>query len=656
MTLIEELLDLQVPQTIKISPNAQQVLYSTTVPHEAKKGDHVVSTLWLADTGHAKSSRQLTSGLYFDRAPAWSPDGNSIAFISDRAKPGESSAIYVLPLEVAGEAYPLTPTENEREIGYFEFSPDGNFIAYTSADEKTADKKAKEKGKDDAHVWGEDWPYSRLRIVHVATKKVTTLVSHDAHVVDLAWSPDGSKIAFGENRSPDGESADIDGTKFSIVDVSSREIKRLCTFPNETGCLTWAEDDAIHFIGGRTADSPVSSKMIYSIDLKSKQTQFARCAHGEEDCAVGMGKVGKDVTLLVQHGMEDQIRMLGGRVLFAKKKEILAWDAAFTSESDEMIIAVAQSDASCPDEVYTVTASGGALVQLSNHGAPVEDKQFGIANFLTCRLDDDKVDLDGVYVTPKSLRDKPSKPLPTIVIPHGGPYSRETETFNPSGDMWAPLLAHAGYGILFPNYRGGSGRGETFAAYARGGVGTVDYDDIITLTNHAINEGYADKDNLLVAGWSQGGFLSYLAAVRNGMHGHGWKFKAAIPGAGVSEWNTMVLTSDLGAFEAALAGRAPWECDANNISAPGKSALWEFKKAAAEGVVPPMLILHGEEDERVPLEQATGFRRALDSAGLPYEMVTYPREPHDFKERKHLVDMAERVLRFVDLHIGAGKA
>ena len=68
-----------------------------------------------------------------------------------------------------------------------------------------------------------------------------------------------------------------------------------------------------------------------------------------------------------------------------------------------------------------------------------------------------------------------------------------------------------------------------------------------------------------------------------------------------------------------------------------------------------MLILHGEKDERVPLEQAVGFRRALESAALPFEMVTYPREPHSFKERKHLIDMAERVLRFVDLHIGPGK-
>jgi dipeptidyl aminopeptidase/acylaminoacyl peptidase len=114
------------------------------------------------------------------------------------------------------------------------------------------------------------------------------------------------------------------------------------------------------------------------------------------------------------------------------------------------------------------------------------------------------------------------------------------------------------------------------------------------LTNHAIEEGYADKNNLLIAGWSQGGFLSFIASVRNGMHGKGWKFKAAIPGAGVAEADTMILTSDIGDVQANLAGKPMWKCDKSDTSNRTGSALWEFKKAAEEGVIPPMLILHGE--------------------------------------------------------------
>lgn len=656
MTLIEDLLDLQTPNVVRISPNSQQVLYSTTLFFGAKKGEHATSTLWLAETGHAGSSKQVTSGLYCDQTPRWSPDGASIAFTSDRAKQGEQWAIYLLPTKFGGEAYPVTAAENERTIDRLEFSPDGNFIAYTSADEKTPEKKAKEKDKDDAKVWGEDWPHSRLRLVHVATKQVTILTPNDAHVMEFCWNYDGSRIAVAQVPNPDLDSAFIDGTTISIIDVASKKISQVCVFPSAIKDLTWAEDDTVHFIGFSNPESVVSAQMVYSIDLKAAKTQYAKHAHGEEDCAWELRTAGKDVTIFVQNGVEDEIRMLGGQVMFSKNKEIMAWDAAFTKDSDEMIIAVAQSATSSPAAVYTVTASGGAMVRLSNHGKPVEGQHFGTANFLRCRSDDDEVDLDALYITPRKGSDKPTKPLPTIVFPHGGPYRRINDTFNPSYFMWTTLLVNAGYGALFPNYRGSSGRGEKFAAYVKGNVGTGDYDDVITLTDLAITEGYADKSNLLVAGWSQGGFLSFLAAVRNGMHGKGWRFKAAIPGAGVTDSDTLSLTSDAGVFEGDLAGNCPWQCDKSDVSGRSGSALWEFKKAAEARAIPPVLILHAEQDLRVPLEQAVGFRRALVSAKLPYEMVVYPREGHIIKERKHLVDMAERVLRFVDMHIGSGKS
>ena len=205
---------------------------------------------------------------------------------------------------------------------------------------------------------------------------------------------------------------------------------------------------------------------------------------------------------------------------------------------------------------------------------------------------------------------------------------------------------------MLVNYRGGSGRGEKFAAYARASCGIYDVSDVITLTQCAIEQGFADKDRLVVCGWSQGGFLSFMCSTRNGLHEHGWKFKAAIPGAGVSDGDTMCMTSDLG-FQQDMSAEPPWKSDKKDISGRTGSAIWEFKAAVEKGgVIPPMLILHGENDERVPIEQARGFRRALESAGLPFELVTYPREPHAFKERKHIVDMAGRVLRFVDTHIG----
>jgi dipeptidyl aminopeptidase/acylaminoacyl peptidase len=280
-----------------------------------------------------------------------------------------------------------------------------------------------------------------------------------------------------------------------------------------------------------------------------------------------------------------------------------------------------------------------------------------VTEFLTCTSADGTVEVDGVWTTPsKHAADdenaKPSSPLPTIIDVHGGPYYSVTDGFD-SLYMWKPMLLAAGYAILQPNYRGSSGRGEAFAIAARGGVGTVEYDDIISLTQHAVEIGYADPERLAIIGWSQGGFASYLASVRNGMHGHGWKFKAAVPGAGVTDWDTMTLTSDFGIYQRTFIGNAPWQREKSDTECRRGSALWEFRAAVEKGdVIPPILIVHGEADERVPLEQAVGFRRALEGAGLPFEMVTYPREPHDFQERKHIVDMTERVVSFMKKHLG----
>ncbi|ORY65781.1 Alpha/Beta hydrolase protein [Pseudomassariella vexata] len=134
------------------------------------------------------------------------------------------------------------------------------------------------------------------------------------------------------------------------------------------------------------------------------------------------------------------------------------------------------------------------------------------------------------------------------------------------------------------------------------------------MTQHVIVSGYADKSQLLVGGWSQGGYLSYLSSAQ-------------------------------------LVGTAPWRTKKDDVSTRTGSALCEFKGAAEAGTIPPMLILHGEKDGRVPITQAWGFRRALDEAGLPFEFVTYPREGHHFTERKHIEDLLERVMRFVRAHL-----
>jgi dipeptidyl aminopeptidase/acylaminoacyl peptidase len=223
-----------------------------------------------------------------------------------------------------------------------------------------------------------------------------------------------------------------------------------------------------------------------------------------------------------------------------------------------------------------------------------------------------------------------------VVLVHGGPYGRWGHELHLHPLDWGQWLAQAGYVVLMPNPRGGFGRGEQFAAAARGEVGQADYRDVMAAVDAAIARGIADPARLGIGGWSQGGFMSAWAVTQTA------RFKAAVMGAGVSDWGMMVMTSDVPDFELELGGSAPWD-------GPAQRRHLELSPITfARNITTPVLILHGENDARVPLSQATGFHRALRRQRVPVEFVVYPREPHGVAERAHQLDILKRVRRWYD--------
>jgi dipeptidyl aminopeptidase/acylaminoacyl peptidase len=154
-------------------------------------------------------------------------------------------------------------------------------------------------------------------------------------------------------------------------------------------------------------------------------------------------------------------------------------------------------------------------------------------------------------------------------------------------------------------------------------------------------EGVIDPQRLAIGGWSYGGYLSAWAVT------HSDRFKTAIVGAGVIDIGAMALTTDTpdylpGYFGDPLANRAVYDAHS--------------PIRYVDRVKVPVLILHGEQDKRVPLSQGEMFYRALKFNGTPVEMVTYPRGPHWFFEREHGRDVQQRVLDWLDLQLGVKRA
>ncbi|OQO03645.1 hypothetical protein B0A48_10310 [Cryoendolithus antarcticus] len=653
-SLLKDLLALEAPTSVTLSPNGKRVLYSTNLSWAHKKGADARSTLWLAETNTLNSARQISSGLFYDTVPVWSPDSEHVAFVSDRAKSGDRSAIYVMNVVKGGEGVAVTDVKFEKPISKVMFSPDGKKIAFLSGDEKTPEKKKRDEEKDDPIVWGEEWDYTRLRVVDLASKEVKTLVHGAEHVLDFDWNGTGDSIVVMTTARPDVESQMLKGTGFGVVQVASGERREVGGVGGIASSLICAGDDFC-FVAPFNEGKASSGLSVYRASIHETEANFTRVAHGETDCARNLVKVGEKVFVKVQQGLVDKIYHLGGEPVFEVQKEILSWHATITDDK-ATTLALAIGDINTPPEVHTTTSSSTSSnkdpITLSTHGTTFAKHTFGTATAVETSSFDGKETLDGLFLTPESSTylSSPSKsPGKTAVIIHGGPYYRRTNAFDAQFFFWTPCLLAAGYSVLMPNYRGSSGRGERFAAYSIGGMGKFDETDVVALTQAAIDKGLADKENLVVGGYSQGGYLTYLSAVRNGLHGKGWKFKGGIAGAGVTDWATMGMSSDAGAYETELLGHSPWSADKEDCSDRQGSAIWEMKGAVKNGgVIPPMLILHGEKDVRVPVEQAQGFRRGLEAAGLPYEYVVYPREDHTFVEQGHVRDMCERVVKFVD--------
>ena len=667
-SVAEELVDLEVPSEVRISPSGEHVVYSLSPV--GQKSEHKISSIWLARIGENDSARRLTMGTYNDRTPQWSPDGELVAFLSDRGNRGKSCAIYVIPLQGA-EVYPISKIENERDISTFSWSPDGLSLAFISPDEISVGRKAREKEKDDAIVYGKNWAYNRLRVVDMTTREVENFFSRDIHISTFAWSEDSKQIACVLQDTPEEDSANATGVRFETLSVIEKnENTEITAFPGAIeGPLLWSDND-IYFLGGTEPSKCTSSLEVYKVSLRSKDW-IEHPHNDQETCVVGLCHNGPLTTIKVECGLLDEIYVLNedhhcqNEKILSCRHEISTWDAVQTADNN-YILAIVKSSVSCPREVYSYRINGESkcaedLTQLSGHGRSIRSRRNGSSQDIYCNSLDGTTNLDGLFLSPSvsspetdsnlgSKSDSTGKPLPTVVLIHGGPYSRIIESFNTPSFFWSPLLLSSKKcGILLPNYRGGSSHGESFTRHARGGMGTVDYDDIIALVDEGIKRGLVDPEHIVVGGWSQGGFLSYLLAVRRnsqGKPGSTWKIKGAICGAGITDWDMMVMTSDLPRFEAELAGASPWAVGQvrgkNDTTARQGSAIWELKGQK----LPPILILHGEEDKAVPVSQGVAFRRGCQYYGVPFQMVVYPREGHVIKERAHLVDMLARVSKF----------
>jgi dipeptidyl aminopeptidase/acylaminoacyl peptidase len=242
--------------------------------------------------------------------------------------------------------------------------------------------------------------------------------------------------------------------------------------------------------------------------------------------------------------------------------------------------------------------------------------------------------MQGLVIKPVGY--EPGRTYPLVMWVHGGPTGVSGSRYQ-AASLWNQLLANQEYAVFLPNYRGSVGWGLEFSESNLGDMGGKDFEDMMLGIDSLIESGLADADRLAIAGWSYGGFTAAWAVSQTD------RFKAAVMGAGISHWLSFHGRSCLSDWDAIYYQASPYE---SNGPFQRFSPLTYYDQLNT-----PTLILHGEVDQDVPVEQSQLFYRALKDKGVPTELVVYPREPHGVTERAHLLDMSRRVIDWLGRYL-----
>ncbi|KAI5121213.1 hypothetical protein M0805_007223 [Coniferiporia weirii] len=644
---------------IKLSPDASKVLY--TVNPAYKSGEHNTSAIWLADVDTAGSAKQFTSGLFNDTAAQFHPDGQRVIFLSDRHKAGAPLQVYSINI-AGGEASPLFGKDNKKKVSMFELSPNGLYLAFTSADEPTPEDKQREKDKDDAMVFGDKRAFERLRLYTFASGTVRTLdVPKNKHVFHFTWTPDSKEIIFAVWRQTEAEFSEEEtplqrigisvGSSAQVIGAYPRTPLRICPMPD--GVIV----DIQRVAPASLSDS--RSIFVHSADDFARTTQL----YGEVDCAAYVKDIKGDglIAVDIATGLDTRIDVLDVRgsepkILFTLYKTsdeaigfIALWDVRCRADG-AIVLAVIKSSAVKKESPNVWTGVTNDRTKACKLETKLSSHLQWMADVPTLHTEafywdaEDGTKLDGTIVFPPGKTgSKPDNPLPTVMLVHGGPYWRVTLGYEPHFAFWEFLLASRGYLVISPNFRGGQGHGSEFARAAHGGMGTLDWSDCASMLDAAIGRGFADPSRLGIGGWSFGGFMTAwgVTATKN-------RFKAGVMGAGISDWGQMAAESDLPGSVADVGGCAPWDTPVltERVDLNGSPI---GRVADVESAV---LVMHGEKDQRVPAAQGISFFRGLRRRSKYPEraqLVIYPREPHVFTEKKHAEDVMKRVIEHFDL-------
>ena len=622
--------------TPRVSPDGKRVVYIVNEAVMTPDKSEFVTQIWMANIA-TKQNMQLTFGEKSSTNPKWSPDGNWLAFTSNRKD--NRNQLYLLSLN-GGEAEPLT--DGKGAVANFEWSPDGRWIAFTMTDPKTEEEEKNDKGKNDFRWIDENVKVARLYVLSIqkdatGKREPRKLTTANYHVENFDWSTDGSRIAFSHVKSPvanDWPTSDV-----SIIEVASGNVSVLANTPAAENSPVYSHDGkSIAIIATDSPPTWPGAGFIQIFSANGGQPKTLATSFDAQPNIAGWSSDGKRIYFSEGKGTGTHIYALD--VTANRIDEItstLAALSAISLNNSGTTFGFVRQTPDTPADVYVATVADFKPVQISNVNAGLKMPPIGRTEVITWKSNDGK-QIEGLLTYPVGYQS--GQHVPMILNIHGGPTGVFQQTFVGGRGVY-PLATFAslGYAILRANPRGSSGYGAEFRRANVKDWGFGDYQDLMTGVDKVIEMGVADPDRLGVMGWSYGGFMTTWIVTQTS------RFKAASAGAPVTNLMSFNGTADIPAFVPDYFGGQFW--DAMDLYQK-HSPMFNVKN-----VMTPTMIQHGEADIRVPISQGYEFYNALKVKGVPTRMLVMPRQPHGPNEPKMQLATMKANLEWFEKYIGS---
>jgi len=679
----EDLRHLKSLSNPQLSPDGKQILFSVT----NATADGAAGHLWLVSTpgNGTDKARQLTFSPPSDKRgehnAQWAHDGSAIFFL---AKRGDHTQLFRLDLR-GGEASPYDlkalppvdvskdkdainpppppvsaakkddkkdekkPDENKVEplpidVGGFALSEDGKYIALWAHDPETPGEKKQKDAKIDASWVNHDRHLTRL---YTAALKPDGAIDGELKAIDLApdvhgavWSPTADKLFVVTEEPNDVSDLGPAGAAWLVDVAASAKPQKLDAIPATVQAGEWTSDgNGIVFSAQTAEDAPPGYEDLFAftpVTASSRPLVLSRGFKGQlsarglyftsEGSLVAPAAVGTGnavVSVALDGKSQPKTIDLGAAIISGlntnRKQTAWAWLAEAGGHPSQLCYAVKLGDACKP--VPTPDLGPANLRTIEPKLVQWKSGPFTVEGLL--------------YLPP----DTGSPKTPLVVDVHGGPFG----AFENRHDPFVDFLVGHGWAVLRPNPRGSSNYGVKFAAANKNDLGGGDYQDIMSGVDYVLAHYPIDSARMALMGYSYGGEMAGF------VEGKTDRFKAIISGAPVIDQFSEYGTEGGSWYDRWYFGK-PWE---------HMNDAW--RQSPLSGVAhakTPFLLLQGEADTTDPVGQAQEMYRALRQAGVPVELVTYPRENHGplaigmfgrpSPEPWHGFDARQRVVKFIE--------